>query len=429
MAHDAEENPMSQLIPDPNQPVAPSGEGFIQAAPVPDSYWVPPPPPPPPPPVRGEPHLWRWIAVSFLVALIAAGGSGIGVGWGLARALHGTPTVVQSPIAIASPIASQNATPATGSVDANAIASKVDPALVFINTVVGTGQAAGTGMILTPDGEVLTNNHVVTGSTSINVTIVGQSASHTAHVIGVAPAADVALIQIEGVSGLPTVTFASSTNVQVGDPIVALGNALGLGGTPSVSSGTVTALNQTITASEGGSKSEQLTGMIESDAPISPGESGGPLVNTAGQVVGMITAGDIQGFRSQTSRVNYAIPADTAVNYVNKIRSGQASSDVVYGQVGYLGVSVRDLTPEIASQLGLNVTSGAAVVTVQSGSPAESAGITPNSVITKVGNAKITTSNELGTAIRSYKPADRVAVTWVDQRGNHTATVTLGGVN
>jgi S1-C subfamily serine protease len=169
--------------------------------------------------------------------------------------------------------------------------------------------------------------------------------------------------------------------------------------------------------------------MIESDAPISPGESGGPLVNTAGQVVGMITAGDIQGFRSQTSRVNYAIPADTAVSYVNKIRSGQASSDVVYGQVGYLGVSVRDLTPEIASQLGLNVTSGADVVTVQSGSPAEAAGITPNSVITKVGTAQITTSNELGTAIRSYKPADRVAVTWVDQRGPHTATVTLGGVN
>jgi S1-C subfamily serine protease len=437
MAHDAEENPMSQLIPDPDQPVAPSGEGFIQAAPPsgsywvpppppppPGSYWIPPPPPPPPPPVRGEPHLWRWIAVSFLVALIAAGGSGIGVGWGLARALHGTPTVAQSPIAIASPTAG----PANGNADANAIASKVDPALVFINTVVGTGQAAGTGMILTPDGEVLTNNHVVTGSTSINVTIVGQSVSHTAHVIGVAPAADVALIQIDGVSGLPTVTFASSTNVQVGDPIVAVGNALGLG-TPSVSSGSVTALNQTITASEGGSKSEQLTGMIESDAPISPGESGGPLVNTAGQVVGMITAGDIQGFRSQTSRVNYAIPADTVVSYVNKIRSGQASSDVVYGQVGYLGVSVRDLTPEIASQLGLNVTSGADVVTVQSGSPAEAAGITPNSVITKVGTAQITTSNELGTAIRSYKPADRVAVTWVDQRGPHTATVTLGGVN
>lgn len=415
---------MSQLTPEPNQPIAPEGEGLMHTVPPPQNYWVPPPPAAPPP-TRGEPHLWRWIIVSFLVALIAAGGSGIGVGFGLAKALRNAPVAVQSPIAIASPTAA----PATGSADANAIAAKVDPALVDINTVVGTGQASGTGMILTSDGEVLTNNHVVDGSTSITVTIVGQSGTHSAHVIGVAPAADVALIQIEGVSGLPTVTLASSSSLQVGDPIVALGNALGLGGPPTVSSGTVTALNQTITASEGGSKSEQLTGMIQSDAPISPGESGGPLVNSASQVVGMITAGDVQGFRSQTSRVNYAIPADTALSFVNKIRSGQASADVIYGQVGYMGVSVRDLTADIASQIGVNLTSGAEVVTVQAGSPAESAGIIPASVITKVGSAKITTSADLGTAIRAHKPGDRVSVTWVDTRGTHTANVTLSGVN
>jgi S1-C subfamily serine protease len=415
---------MSQLTPEPNQPFAPEGEGLMHTVPPPQTYWVPPPPAAPPP-ARGEPHLWRWIIVSFLVALIAAGGSGIGVGFGLAKALRNAPAAVQSPIAIASPTAA----PATGSADANAIAAKVDPALVDINTVVGTGQASGTGMILTSDGEVLTNNHVVDGSTSITVTIVGQSGTHPAHVIGVAPAADVALIQIEGVSGLPTVTLASSSSLQVGDPIVALGNALGIGGAPTVSSGTVTALNQTITASEGGSKSEQLTGMIQSDAPISPGESGGPLVNSASQVVGMITAGDVQGFRSQTSRVNYAIPADTALSFVNKIRSGQASADVIYGQVGYMGVSVRDLTADIASQIGVNLTSGAEVVTVQAGSPAESAGIIPASVITKVGSAKITTSADLGTAIRAHKPGDRVSVTWVDTRGTHTANVTLSGVN
>ena len=159
--------------------------------------------------------------------------------------------------------------------------------------------------------------------------------------------------------------------------MVALGNALGLGGAPAVSSGTVTALNQTITASEGGGKSEQLTGMIQSDAPISPGDSGGPLVNSAGQVVGMITAGDVQGFRSQTSTVNYAIPADTALTIVNTIRSGQTSSDIIYGQVGYMGVNVRDMTPPLASRLGLNISTGALVVSVVPGTPAESAGITP----------------------------------------------------
>src|ERR1700675_1657170 len=139
MAHDAEGDPMSQMTPaDPYHPAM-----SAESVPTADStYWVPPPPPPAPP-QRGEPHLWRWIIVSFLVAMIAAGGSGIGVGWGLAKALR-TPTVVQSPLAIASPTTA----PVTGSVDPNQIAALVDPAIVDINTVVGSGQAAGTGMIL-----------------------------------------------------------------------------------------------------------------------------------------------------------------------------------------------------------------------------------------------------------------------------------------
>jgi S1-C subfamily serine protease len=422
MAHDAEVNPMSQMNPDPYQPIAPSAE----STPAPESYWAPPPPPPPPP-HSGEPHLWRWIVLSFVIAAIAAGGSGIGVGWGLAKAFRtATPVVVQSPIAITTP---STAPSSGGSLDANSIAANVDPAIVDINTIVGSGQAAGTGQILTSDGEVLTNNHVVDGSTTISVTIAGHSGTYTAQVVGVAPSADVALIQIEGVSGLPTVTLASSSTLQVGDAVVALGNALGLGGTPSVSTGTVTALDQTITASEGGSQSEQLTGMIQSNASISPGDSGGPIVNSAGQVVGMITAGDVSRFGSQASTVDYAIPSDTALSYVNMIRSGQASSDIIYGQVGLMGVSVRDVTQAIASQLGLNVSAGALVVDVQSGSPAESAGITPDSVITKVGGTTIGSSDSLGTAIHAHKPGDRVAVTWVDQHGTHTTTLTLGAVN
>jgi S1-C subfamily serine protease len=414
---------MSQMNPDPYQPFVPSSE----SAPAPQSYWIPPPPPPPLPPHRGAPHLWRWIVLSVIVAVIAAGGSGIGVGLGLSKALGTRTATVQSPIAIASPTKPSNGS--NGSLDANAIAAIVDPAIVDINTIVGSGQAAGTGMILTPDGEVLTNNHVVDGSTTIHVTIAGQSTTYTAHVVGVAPAGDVALIQIEGVSGLPTVTIASSANVKVGDPVVALGNALGAGGSPSVTSGSVIALNQTITASEGGGQSEQLNGMIQSNAPISPGDSGGPIVNSAGQVIAMITAGDVQGFRSQTSTVNYAIPSDTAISFVNRIRTGEKSAEIIYGQVGFMGVSVRDLTAAIASQLGLNVSTGALVVDVQSGSPADSAGITSNSVITKVGNAKITTSATLGTAIKAHKPGDSASVTWVDQRGTHTSTLTLAGVN
>jgi S1-C subfamily serine protease len=411
---------MSQMTPaDPYHPAM-----SAESVPAADStYWVPPPPPPAPP-QRGEPHLWRWIVVSFLVAMIAAGGSGIGVGWGLSNALR-TPTVVQSPIAIANPTTA----PVAGSLDANRIAALVDPAIVDINTVVGSSQAAGTGMILTSDGQVLTNNHVVDQSTSIKVTIAGRSGTYTAHVVGVDPAVDVALIQIEGVSGLPTVTLASSSNLKVGDSVVAIGNALGLGGTPAVSSGTITALNQSITASEGGSKSEQLTGMIQSDAPISPGDSGGALVNSAGQVVGMITAGDVQGFQSQTSTVNYAVPAETALNIVNTVRSGQTSSDIIYGQVGYMGVNVRDMTASLATRLGLNISSGALVVSIVPGTPAESAGITPDSVITKLGADSVTSSASLGTVIRTHKPGEKVSVTWVNQSGTHNGSMTLAGVN
>ena len=396
---------MSQQYPDPAEPVGPP----VQPMPGQTTYWVPPPAPPP----RSQPHVGRWIVVAFLVAALAAGGSGVGVGWGIANAFR-HPTAVQSPIAIVSPITAPN-----GSLDTNAIAAKVDPAIVDINTVTTGGNASGTGQILTPDGELLTNNHVVDGSISISVVIAGRSGKFSAHVIGVAPAQDVALIQIEGLSGLPTVTIAPSSSVKVGDPVLAIGNALGQGGLPSVTTGHVVALDQTITASEGNGTSEQLSGMIQSDAPIQPGDSGGAIVNSAGQVVGMITAGDVQGFRSQTSTVNYSIPTDTAISLVNKIRSGAASADIVYGQVGFMGVSVRNASPG----------PGAQVVTVQPGSPAESAGITPGAVITKVGGTTIANSAALGTAIRSHKAGDRVSVTWTDQSGTHTTTMTLAGVN
>ena len=398
---------MSQQYQDPAEPLAPR----VEPAPAQATYWVPPPPAPP----RSDPHVGRWIVVAFLVAALAAGGSGVGVGWGLANAFR-HPVAVQSPI----PIASPTTIPNNGNLDANAIAALVSPAIVDINTITTSGQASGTGQILTSDGQVLTNNHVVDGSTSISVVIAGRSGSFKAHVIGVATARDVALIQIEGVSGLPTVTIGASSTVKVGDPVVAIGNALGQGGAPTVTSGNVTALHQTITASEGNGTSEQLTDMIQSDASISPGDSGGAVVNSAGQVVGMITAGDVQGFRSQNSTVNYSIPTDTAISYVNKIRAHEVSAEIVYGQVGFMGVSVRDVSAG---------GSGAQVVTVQPGSPAASAGITPGSVISKVGGTTITSSSSLGTAIRSHKAGDSVSVTWTDQRGAHTANLTLAGVN
>ena len=315
------------------------------------------------------------------------------------------------------------------SFDVQAVANKVVPAVVDINTVIGSAgqqaQAAGTGMLVTSSGQVLTNRHVVQGATSIQVTIQGRSNAYTATVVGEDLSADVALLQVHGVSGLPTVTLADSSAVTVGQAVVAIGNALGQGGAPNVTQGTVTALNQSITASDGNGSSEQLTGLIQSDASISPGDSGGPMVNAAGQVVGMITAGSVGRFRQASSRVGFAIPSNAALDIVNQIRSGKETSTIIIGQTGYLGVSATDLDAVTASRLGLSVNVGALVQSVVSGSPAAQAGIGRYAVITAVNGRPVTSTNDLGLAIHTHKPGQQIQVTWVDQNGRHTATVSL----
>jgi len=401
----------------PLPPAPPEGMG-------PPPAWMPAPPPAP------APSVWHRIAAFVVLIAVVAAAAGAGIGFSIARAINPNQTAQASPIA--SPI--QTTAPATGngngSSSAAAVAAKVDPAIVDINTTIGSSAAAGTGMIVSSTGEILTNNHVVNGSTSISVVVQGRSQTYTAHLVGVDVSQDVAVIQIDGnVSGLPTVKFANSSSIQVGDTVIAIGNALGQGGTPPANQGHVTALDQTITASEGGGASETLNGMIESDALIYEGDSGGALVNSAGQVIGMITAGQAQGFRSSASNVGYAIASNTAVSIVNRIRAHETAADLTYGQVGYLGVSVQSLDAATAQQLGLSITSGALVASVQPGAPAASAGLTRNSVITVFGGKTITNADELGTAIRSHQPGDRVSVTWVNASGSHSATVTLAGVN
>jgi S1-C subfamily serine protease len=139
----------------------------------------------------------------------------------------------------------------------------------------------------------------------------------------------------------------------------------------------------------------------------------------------MITAGESQGYRQTTSTVGYAIPSNAALDIVNQIRAGKASSTIIIGQAGYLGVGVNDLTPAAAAQLGLNGVSGALVATVVAGSPAEGVGISPNSVITAINGTQIGSANSLGPAIQSHKPGDQIKVTWVDKSGTHSANVTL----
>ena len=361
------------------------------------------------------------LAIAIIAAIVLATGGGIGVGWNLARIINGH-SVAQGPIQTVSPAEG-------GSANAASAAAKVRPAVVDVNTTIQTAsaseQAAGSGLILDSTGDVLTNNHVVDGSINIRVTIQGRSGTYPATVVGVDPSEDLAVIHVENVSGLPTVKLANSSSLKVGDSVIAIGNALGLGGPPRVTEGFITALDQTITASENGSNSETLNGMIQSDAEISPGDSGGALVNTAGQVVGIITAGEATSFRTTSSSVAYAIPSNTAVRIANQILAGQAGNGVLIGPVGHLGVGVETLDPDTAAQLGLGVTSGALVRTVQAGSPAAGAGITPNSAITAINSTAIDSASALGNALQQFKPGDQVQVTWVTQSTTRTATVTL----
>ena len=424
-----DENPQEPGQPQltPREPTLLPPPSYAPMGPPPS--WAPPQPPPPT-------SVWSRIAAYVVLIAVVAAAAGAGIGWSLARAVN-THQIAQSTTQTPAPITPTTpitpVTPGTGSSNASAaaIAARVSPAIVDINTTLGSSQAAGTGMLISSTGEILTNNHVVSGSTSITITVEGQSSTFTAHVVGVDVSQDVAVIQIDqSVSGLPTVTFADSSSLQVGDTVVTLGNALGQGGAPHVTQGQVTALNQTITASEGAGSAETLSGMIQSDAVIYQGDSGGALVNTSSQVVGMITAGEAQGFRSAASSTGYAIASNTAIGVANRIRAHEQAADLTYGQVGYLGVAVQSIDASGASQLGLNVSSGALVSAAPlSGTPAASAGITRGSVITKVGGSSVTSADTLGTAVKSHKPGDRVSVTWVNTSGSHTATVTLGGVN
>ncbi|MCU1659337.1 MAG: hypothetical protein JWO57_3993 [Pseudonocardiales bacterium] len=288
--------------------------------------------------------------------------------------------------------------------------------VVDINTVLGYqgARAAGTGMVLSSTGEILTNNHVVEGSTSISVTVVSTGKTYTATVVGTDPTADVAVIQLANASGLATANVGNATSVKVGDAVVGVGNAGGTGGTPSAASGTVTALNQSITASDAsGQNAERLTGLIETNAPIVAGDSGGPLYDTSGKIIGIDTAASTSAV--STASVGYAIPINNAVTIAQQIENGQASSTVHLGYPGFLGVSVASA----------NV-AGAGISSVVTGGPAAQAGIVAGDVVTAVNGTQVTTATGLHNALSTFKPGQQVTITWTDVNGqSHHATVTL----
>ena len=289
--------------------------------------------------------------------------------------------------------------------------------VVDINTVLQYqgAQAAGTGMILTSSGEVLTNNHVVEGATSIKVVIVSTGATYTAKVVGTDPTDDVAVLQLQGASGLQTAKVGNSSGVKAGDAVTAVGNAGGTGGTPSAAKGSVVATGQSLTASdENGSNAENLTDMIEISAAVVAGDSGGPLYDANGNVIGMDTAASNSFARGGGQTVAYAIPIDKAQKIADQIESGHETSTIHIGYPAFLGVSLQD---------ALN---GSVIAAVGNGTPAAKAGLQAGDVITSVDGKAITSASSLSSVIAGHDPGDHVKIAWTDTSGQtHTATVTL----
>jgi S1-C subfamily serine protease len=291
----------------------------------------------------------------------------------------------------------------------------------------------------------------VDGATSVTVQINGSGPTYTAKVLGTDATDDVALLQIQGVSNLPTVKIGDPSELQVGDAVLGLGNALGRGGTPAPALGSVTALGQTITATdEGGTNPETLKNLIEVDAPIQPGDSGGPLVDANGNVVGMDSAGSASSgagrfsLGGSSTGDGFAIPIDHALAIAHQIESGQSSSTVHIGARAILGVVIDNSSASSggsgrfggfnpfdpsggAGNSGTSSSSnGAAVADVQAGGPADDAGIAAGDTITSIGTKTVGSADDLSAALGSSKPGDKMQVGWTDANGqSHTATVTL----
>ena len=335
-----------------------------------------------------------------------------------------------------------------------AIVTKVKPGLVIINTNLqfDSEAAAGTGMVINPNGLVLTNNHVIDGSTKITATVAATGKTYPATVVGYDKTRDIALIQLQNASGLTTVPIGNSSSVKIGNAVVALGNAEGRGRI-TAAAGEVTGLNQTITASEegGSTASETLTGMIQTDADIVPGDSGGPLAGSTG-VIGMDTAGNAVSDQQQAS-AGFAIPINTALSVARQIAGGHASSTITIGYPPFVGIFVSSgssSSPQAQAQqeeqqqqnggsgsstacytsnadltvpsVIAPVSSGTLIVGTICGSPAASAGMTGGGVITAVNGQAVGSPDDLTGILWRFHPGDTISVTWVSPSGQRSTS-------
>ena len=406
----------------------------------------------------------------FLV-YIAIAGLAAGIGAGVTVALNQHGTAPSAAISNNVPGPHNNAAGSgfsSAPLNRVAVAKKVDPGLVDITSTLkyNSETAEGTGMIISSSGLVLTNNHVIDEATAVQAKLVdpghNSSLSYPAQVVGYDATDDVALLQLQGASGLPTVTFGNSSQVRLGTQVLALGNAEGQGGAKAAA-GIINALNRSIQASDEGSNStEDLNHMLQTNAPIKQGDSGGALANNAGQVIGMITAANTSTssqIGSSGGTLGFAIPINSALTIARQIASGQQSATVYIGLPGFLGVEVATSSSPDPQQQAADeaqggggraasgggpacqatnqpagipahvapIAAGALILGVLCNTAATSAGMVPGDVITSVAGQPITTPNSLTGITAKYHPNDIVSVIWVSLNGiEHTTRMMLG---
>jgi S1-C subfamily serine protease len=280
--------------------------------------------------------------------------------------------------------------------------------IVDIYTTLGysSGLAAGTGMILTRSGEVLTNNHVIAGATKFKVVDVTTHRKYTATVTGYSVARDIAVLQLANASGLRTVKRGGAVPLHVGMHVIARGNAQGRGGPPKTALGRIIALHQQIVAKDESGDSETLSNLIATNAPVVPGYSGGPLENSQNRVLGIVTAGSTNaGFHR-----GFAIPLPQALQIVRRIESGKPNANVHIGPTAFLGVVVSN---------------GAKLTTIVPGKPADLAGLVVGDVITSLNGTKISSGADVRKVVVTLVPGKAVSIGWTDTNGvAQTGTIT-----
>ena len=302
------------------------------------------------------------------------------------------------------------------------VAGKVLPSVVKLSVSGAEGEGRGSGIILSSDGQILTNEHVASlagdgGEITVSFTD-GSTASAT--VLGADPLTDTALLQAEDVSGLTPITVGESGNLDVGEQVVAIGSPFGLDST--VTSGIVSALDRPVDVGSDGEGNSTVYPAIQTDAAINPGNSGGPLVDMAGNLVGINasirTTGSSLGGEAGSIGLGFAIPIDEVLPIIDQMKNGETPTHA------RLGITVRDVAATGGSS-GAEVTEGAEIQEITDGSAAGSAGLEDGDVITKIDDIHVTGSDSLVATIRSYRPGDEVEVTFERDGEEQTATLEL----